>query len=140
MVEELIVYSDGGARGNPGEAGIGVIISKPDDTILYEFKTYIGIKTNNQAEYTALIKAIELAKGYGAKRVKSYLDSELLVKQLSGEYKVRNPNLKPMFQMVRALEKNFEEVTYQHVPRENEKIKIADRLVNEAIDAKVKRQ
>lgn len=137
MVEELLVYSDGGARGNPGDAGIGIVISKPDGSILYEFKRYIGRKTNNQAEYTALIKALEMAEDYGAERVTCFMDSELVVKQLNGEYRVKNPNLKPMFQKVRALERGFERVAYAHVPRENDKIQIADRLVNEAIDGKV---
>jgi ribonuclease HI len=136
MIEELLVYSDGGARGNPGHAGIGVLIAKPDGTQLYEFKSYLGIRTNNQAEYSALIRGLELAKDYGVKRVKSFVDSELLAKQLRGEYRVRNPVLKEMYGRAKALEKSFEEVIYEHVPREDDKIKIADRLVNEAIDSK----
>ncbi len=140
MTLELVVYSDGGARGNPGPAGIGVVIEKFDGTLMNEFKSYIGIKTNNQAEYTALLKALERAAEYGAKRVEAYMDSELLTKQLTGEYRVRNPGLKPLFQRVRELEKNFEKVVYSHVPRENEKIQIADKLVNEAIDEKVKQR
>ncbi|MFQ5800413.1 MAG: ribonuclease HI family protein [Candidatus Hydrothermarchaeales archaeon] len=136
MLEELLIYSDGGSRGNPGDAGIGIVISKTDGTILYEFKRYIGRKTNNQAEYTALIKALEMAKGYGAERVTCFMDSELVVKQLNGEYRVKNPTLKTMFQKVRALERGFEKVAYTYVPRENDKIQIADRLVNEAIDGR----
>ncbi|RMF90148.1 MAG: reverse transcriptase-like protein, partial [Methanobacteriota archaeon] len=119
-------------------AGIGIVISKPEGTVLCEFKSYIGRATNNQAEYTALIKALELAKGYGAKRLTAYLDSELVVRQLNGEYRVRNPGLRRFFQRVREMEQGFEKVLYRHVPRSNEKIKIADRLVNEAIDEKVK--
>jgi ribonuclease HI len=86
LIEELLLYSDGGSRGNPGDAGIGIVISKTDGAILHEYKSYIGRATNNQAEYTALTKALELAKGYGAKRVRCFLDSELVVKQLKGEY------------------------------------------------------
>jgi ribonuclease HI len=137
-LKELILYSDGGARGNPGDAGIGIVIAKPDGTILYEHKEYIGVKTNNQAEYRALIKGLELTRGYGASRASSIVDSELVVKQLKGEYKVRNPKLKHLFQKVRIMEQAFDSVTYQHVSRENDKIQIADRLVNEAIDEKVK--
>lgn len=137
-MNELVVYSDGGARGNPGEAGIGVIISQSNGRVLHEFRGYVGIKTNNQAEYLALIKALELAGDYSARRVKSYLDSELIVRQLKGEYRVRNKILKGFYERVKALERGFERVTYHHVPREDEKIQIADRLVNEAIDAKVK--
>ncbi len=131
---ELFVYSDGGSRGNPGKAGIGIVISKPDGTILYEHKKYIGIKTNNQAEYTALISALRIAGDYGAESVSCFLDSELVVRQLIGEYRVRNKNILPLFAKVRELEKGFKEISYSHVPREDEKIQIADRLVNEAID------
>jgi ribonuclease HI len=137
-VKELKLYSDGGARGNPGDAGLGIVITKSDGTILNENKEYIGVKTNNQAEYRALIKGLEMARYYGARKIKSHLDSELVVKQLKGEYKVRNPELKQLFQKVRALEREFDSVTYTHVPREHDKIQIADRLVNEAIDEKVK--
>ncbi len=137
-MKELKLYSDGGARGNPGDAGLGIVIAKSDGTILYETKEYIGVKTNNQAEYRALIKGLEMARGYGARKVKSHLDSELVVKQLKGEYKVRNLELKLLFQKVRALEREFDSVTYIHIPREHDKIQIADRLVNEAIDEKVK--
>jgi ribonuclease HI len=137
-VEELVLYSDGGARGNPGDAAIGIVIEKPDGTILYHFKKYIGEKTSNQAEYRALIKGLEIAKGYGARRLKSHLDSELVVKQMKGEYRVRNPQLKLLFQKVRALERGFDSVTYTHVSRGHDKIQIADQLVNEALDEKVK--
>jgi len=138
VADELVVYSDGGARGNPGDAGIGIVITRPEGTTLQEFKSYIGRATNNQAEYKALIKALELAMRYGAKRLTACLDSELVVRQLKGEYRVRNPGLRPFFQRVREMEQAFEKVAYRHVPRSNEKIKIADRLVNEAIDEKVK--
>jgi ribonuclease HI len=140
MPEKLDIYSDGGARGNPGEAGIGIVISKPVGRVLHEFKCYIGVKTNNQAEYAAILKALELAKDYGANSLNSYMDSELVVKQLKGEYRVRNPRLKELFLKVKRIERDFEEVNYIHVSRQNEKIQIADRLVNEAIDEKVKKR
>ncbi len=137
-LEEAVLYSDGGARGNPGPAGIGVVISLPSGAVLKEFKAFIGNATNNQAEYNALIKGLELAKALQVENVRCVMDSELLVKQLTGEYRVRNPNLKPLFQRVQALERNFKKVYYCHAPRENTNIKIADRLVNEAIDKEVK--
>ena len=137
-MEEIILYSDGGARGNPGDAGIGLVFTNADGKILGTVKRYIGKATNNQAEYTALIKGLEKAMDYGAERVKAVLDSELVVRQLKGEYKVRNPTLLNLYIQVMALEKGFKQVKYSHVSRENDKIKIADRLVNEAIDEKVK--
>src|SRR3990172_3645730 len=135
-MEEIILYSDGGARGNPGDAGIGLVFTNADGKILGTVKRYIGKATNNQAEYTALIKGLEKAMDYGAERVKAVLDSELVVRQLKGEYKVRNPALLNLYIQVKALERGFRQVEYSHVSRENDKIKIADRLVNEAIDEK----
>ena len=88
-MEEIILYSDGGARGNPGDAGIGLVFTNADGKILGTVKRYIGKATNNQAEYTALIKGLEKAMDYGAERVKAVLDSELVVKRLLGEYKLR---------------------------------------------------
>lgn len=137
MIEDVLIYSDGGARGNPGPSGIGVVVCSDKGSILYEHQEFTGVKTNNQAEYTALIKALEIARDYKAKNVKCYMDSELLVKQLNGEYKVRNPVLRGLFQKARTLEKGFKGITYNHVPRTNEKIQIADRLVNMAIDGRV---
>ncbi len=138
MIEEVVIYSDGGARGNPGPSGIGVVVCNDKGSILYEYREFTGVKTNNQAEYTALIKALEIALTYRAKNVRCYMDSELLVKQLNGEYRVRNPALRGLFQKVRGLESSFKKITYSHVPRANEKIQIADRLVNMAIDGRVK--
>ncbi|GBE17785.1 14.7 kDa ribonuclease H-like protein [archaeon BMS3Abin16] len=133
---ELMIYTDGGARGNPGPAGIGVVITKPKGETLAEHKAFIGRATNNQAEYRALIKGLELAKDYGARKIVSVMDSELVVKQMKGEYRVRNKGLQPLYQKARALEQGFDSVTYRHVKRENDKIQIADRLVNEALDEK----
>ena len=134
MIEELNIYSDGGARGNPGPSGTGVVIETVEGKRLYEKGEFIGVGTNNKAEYTALIKALKLADLYGAKSLNCYLDSELVVKQLKGEYKVKNPALKSLHKQVRTLEEGFSSVEYFHVKREHEKIKIADRLVNQAID------
>ena len=127
------VYIDGASRGNPGLAGIGIVIVQPKlHKKIMQYREFIGIATNNQAEYKALIKALELLRDLGASRAKILSDSQLLVKQLRGEYKVRNPELKKLFDEVKKREKFFESIEYKHIPRE--KNYHADRLANEAID------
>ena len=127
------VYIDGASRGNPGLAGIGIVIVQPKlHKRIMQYREFIGIATNNQAEYKALIKALELLKALGISRAKIFSDSQLLVKQLRGEYKVRNPELKKLFNEVKKREKFFESIEYKHIPRE--KNYHADRLANEAID------
>ena len=125
--KKFIIYTDGGARGNPGPAGIGVFIKD-----VAEYKEYIGKATNNQAEYRAVILALEKAKELGGEELDFYLDSELVVKQIKREYKVKHPNLAPLFLKVWNLSMGFKKVSFTHVRRE--KNKQADRLVNEAID------
>jgi ribonuclease HI len=128
----LTMYSDGGARGNPGPAGSGAVLFDKDDSVFGEVKRYIGTATNNVAEYTAIIIGMELAIDKGCKVLDARMDSELAVKQLNREYKVKNPNLAKLVLKIRDLEGSFDSVTYQHVRRERNKH--ADRLVNEAID------
>ena len=135
MVERLFVYSDGGARGNPGPSAIGIVLVNEKEEIIETHKEYIGIGTNNQAEYKAIIKALQIAKKYSNK-LHCYSDSELMIKQLLGEYKVRQSHLQELFQEVEKQEKNYQEVTYSHVRRENEFIQKADKLVNQALDEK----
>lgn len=136
-MEELVIYTDGGSRGNPGDAGIGAVIYDINkENILKEISQYIGIQTNNVAEYTALLKALEQATQMGARRVKLYLDSELIVKQIKGEYRVKNEGLIPIYNMVSALLKKFDAYEITHVRREFNKL--ADKLVNKAIDEKDK--
>ncbi len=135
MEKRLFVYSDGGARGNPGKAAIGIVILDENEQVIEKYKEKIGIKTNNEAEYLAIIKALELAKKY-AKKAHLHSDSELVVRQLNGEYKINKKELKELFEQVEKAEKEFEEVSYQNVPRENEFIQQADKLVNEALDEK----
>lgn len=133
------MYTDGGARGNPGPAGIGVQILDEQGTLLKEFGEYIGEQTNNVAEYTALIRALEeLLKLYGPKlrdmRVEVRMDSELVVRQMSGVYKVKEPTLKTLFARAAGLKlEHIPNLIFTHVRRE--KNKRADELVNEAIDA-----
>ena len=133
----LKTYSDGGARGNPGPAAIGVVICSTGtrEQVLFEHHDVIGEATNNIAEYCALIAALTLAKALGADEVESYLDSELVVRQLGGVYKVKADHIRQLITEVRQLEGKFKKVTYQHVPREHARLAQADKLVNQALDA-----
>ena len=134
--KNLVIFTDGGARGNPGPAGIGVVFYLEDDhgnkKHLENLQKYIGEHTNNFAEYTALITGLERAAELGYANIKCYLDSELVVKQLNGLYKIREESLKPLASKVLALTNNFKTITFTHVHRE--KNAEADQLVNNAID------
>jgi len=130
----IYTNSDGGARGNPGPGAIGVIV-RNDGDILEKFSAKIGNNiTNNIAEYEALIKALELAFKHTKDEVTCILDSELIVKQLLGEYQVRDPKLLPLFLKVQKLQENFGKITYKHVSRWDNFQQIADELLNEALD------
>ncbi|NQV29431.1 MAG: ribonuclease HI family protein [Candidatus Marinimicrobia bacterium] len=133
--QKLIIYTDGGARGNPGPAGVGVVIYDVNKKVVQELGEYIGEQTNNQAEYKALILGLVRAKTLGAEEVECYLDSELVVKQMQGKYRVKNAKLKPLYSEVTELVKYFKRISYAHVVRE--KNEEADRLVNEAIDGEL---
>ncbi len=132
MAKILTIYTDGGARGNPGPAGIGVAIYDDAKKLVATVKEYIGEATNNQAEYRAVIAALAKAKAIGGTELRFYLDSELVVKQLTGEYKVKDKELGALFVKVWNLKGGFSRVTWRHVFREQNKV--ADALVNEAID------
>jgi ribonuclease HI len=132
---KLIIYTDGGARGNPGPAGIGAIAKNDDNEIVFEISEFIGKTTNNQAEYRALVSAIKKAKQLKTEEVDFFLDSELVVKQLNGEYKVKNKDLMPLFLEISNLRKQFKKITFSHVRREFNKE--ADKLANMAMDAGV---
>lgn len=133
----IIIHSDGGARGNPGPAGIGAALTDTNGTVLAEVSRYIGETTNNQAEYQALTAGLERAQELGASTVHCYLDSQLVVRQLNREYKVKNQELAPWFIKIHNLAVQIGTVTFTHVPREQNKH--ADRLVNQAIDAALQR-
>jgi ribonuclease HI len=130
---KLTLYTDGGSRGNPGAAAIGLVIFHGSENVK-EFKKCIGIGTNNQAEYTAMITALELCFELKGTNIVAFSDSELMIKQLNGEYKVKNEILKKLYAQVKECAAKFETVVFQHVYRENPGIVIADRLVNQALD------
>ncbi len=129
-----MIFSDGGARGNPGPAAIAFVILSDKDQILMTKSRYIGLRTNNQAEYEALIAALESAIELYAEEVICHLDSELVVKQVTGEYSVKNSELKKLWNKVRELNRNFKKVSFISVPRTSIQIQKADALVNEALD------
>ncbi len=131
-MNKVIIYTDGGARGNPGPAGIGAVIYDEKKKVVAEISQYLGVATNNQAEYKALIAAFEKAKEIGALELDCYLDSELVVKQLKREYKVKNKDLAPLFLTIHNLSLNFKQISYTHIPRELNQA--ADKLANEAMD------
>lgn len=132
MNKNIIIFSDGGARGNPGPAGIGAVLYDQEKNKLAEISKYLGETTNNQAEYKALIAGLKKAKELEAKEVKCFLDSELVVKQLNREYKVKHKDLAPLFLEIYNLSQYFSSIEFVHVPRE--KNIEADRLANLAMD------
>ena len=134
MMKKLIIYTDGACRGNPGPAGIGIVICNESGKIVKEHMDFIGNATNNIAEYRALIKALELANDFFVTRIECFSDSELMVRQLNGAYRVKNEKLHELFLLVKEKERLFEEVAYSHLPREKGLIKRADKLANLGID------
>jgi ribonuclease HI len=128
----IVAYIDGGARGTPGPAGYGVRIESDQGELIEEFHGFLGSATNNIAEYNGLLAALRYAHAHGHRRVRIKSDSELLVKQMIGEYRVRNPGLQPLFQQAQTLALAMERVAYEHVRREQNKD--ADRLANIAMD------
>ena len=131
----LSIYTDAGARGNPGPSAIAVLIFQ-EGKPLKQHSEYIGTATNNQAEYRAVIKGLELAKEAGAGEIRVFSDSELVCSQLKGEYKVKNRGLKPLYEKAKSLEKGFQKVSYFSLPRENPRTRLADRLVNRILDSR----
>ncbi|MDI3534406.1 MAG: ribonuclease [Thermosediminibacterales bacterium] len=135
-MDTLVIHTDGASRGNPGDAGIGIVVYNEDKTkIIKELYEYIGKTTNNVAEYTALLKGLKAVEALKPKAIKIFLDSELIVKQINGEYKVRNEGLRPIYEDVKKLLRKFN-YTIEHIPREQNKK--ADELANKGIDEKNK--
>jgi ribonuclease HI len=126
------VNSDGGSRGNPGPGGAGIVVRRPDATVACRGGAFLGTVTNNVAEYEALLWGLRAASVLGADRLRVLADSELIVKQMRGEYRVKNKGLQPLFCEAQALRRRFAEIAFEHVVRaENAD---ADALANEAMD------
>lgn len=129
--DRIDIFIDGAARGNPGESGIGVLI-KEESGREREVKKYLGTRTNNQAEYTALITALESAHGHKSQEIRIFTDSLLLANQMNGIWKVKHPEIKELYTKAKSLIEGFSRVTIRHIPREQNRE--ADRLANLAID------
>lgn len=127
------LHADGGARGNPGPAGIGVVLKDGDGDVIGEIARGIGVATNNVAEYTALIEGLELALEKGVTDLGVYMDSKLVVSQMKGEWKIKNDQLRRLAVRAQSLLRRFDRTTLKHVPRERNAA--ADRLANQGMDA-----
>jgi probable phosphoglycerate mutase len=128
----IVAYIDGGARGNPGPAGYGVRVEQQDGSLVEEFGESIGVATNNVAEYRGLLAALEWARSHGHNQLHVRSDSQLLVQQMLGNYKVKHPGLIPLYGRARVLAHDIGRVTFEHVRREANTH--ADRLANAAMD------
>ena len=130
--KKLTIYTDGGARGNPGPAGVGAVLKDENGETIATVSEFIGEATNNQAEYKAVIAALRKAKQFKASEIQVYLDSELVSEQLNQKYKIKNKELAPLFVQIWNLTIGIDKITYKHIPREQNQE--ADKLVNLAID------
>ncbi len=131
----ILLHIDGGSRGNPGPAGAGVVLSAADDgTVLQQAGVFLGPATNNVAEYRGLIEGLRRAAALGARGVEVRSDSELLVCQMTGRYRVKNAGLQPLFEQARALAEQFDTFTIRHIPREQNVQ--ADAMANRAMNLK----
>ena len=136
MANKAIIYADGGSRNNPGPSALGVVVADDKGKILKEYSRYLGEATNNQAEYEAVIFALQKAKQLKIKNVELRVDSELIGKQLLGKYKIKDADLQPLFIKAWNLRLDFEKVDIKIIPREQNKK--ADKLVNQELDSKNK--
>src|SRR3989339_424084 len=140
-MEKIIIYTDGGSRGNPGPAGIGVVIADGKGKTMKEYSGFLGVKTNNEAEYEAVIFGLQKIKALlGKEKIKNTeiefrLDSQLIARQLNGEYKIEEERLFPLFIKIWNLKMNFGPIKFSEIPRERNKE--ADKLANEAMDGNV---
>lgn len=134
---KLTVYTDGASRGNPGPASFGFVIFGEDGKVLYEEGKYLGINTNNFAEYSAVLEALRYLQTLGdsaAKEIAFFMDSKLVVEQLMGRFKIKSATLRPFVEQINLLNKFFMDVNFTHIPRE--KNKLADALANRALDSR----
>lgn len=130
---KLTIFADGGSRGNPGPAAAGAVVTDESGTVVREFGTFLGVTTNNVAEWTGLISGLEAALELGADQIVIRLDSELVIKQITGVYRVKHPNMIPLHAKAKALLKKFAQVDIKHVPRRQNAA--ADAVVNAVLDA-----
>lgn len=137
VAKEIKLFTDGGSRGNPGPSASGYVLLDMNNDIIQKSGVYLGITTNNQAEYQALKFGLEAAKKVGAREVAVYMDSMLVVNQMKGIFKVKNRDLWPIHQSIAELASQFKRVTYTHVPRELNKL--ADAEVNTTLDAEAQK-
>lgn len=133
MQKHVNIYTDGGSRGNPGPAAIAFLIQSDDGKIQKSYSQFIGIHTNNQAEYKALIQALQFILEK-SEEITFYLDSELVVKQVNGIYSVRNTELRKLWNIVTKLKNSFKKTSFINVPRTNYYIRKADNLLNQELD------
>ena len=131
-MEKVVVYCDGGSRGNPGPSALGVVIKTTKGEIIEEIGEFLGEQTNNYAEYMAVVRAMEYLKNEGKNSAEFYLDSQLVVRQLNGQYKIKSDNIKHLYQKVNELRQGIS-VTFDHVYREHNKE--ADAIVNQVLDS-----
>jgi len=136
MAVKAIIYTDGGSRGNPGPSALGVVVTEESGKVLKEYSHYLGEVTNNQAEYEAVIFALQKAKQLGIKEVELRVDSELIGRQLLGKYKIKDPDLQPLFLKAWNLRLDYDKVDIKIIPREQNKK--ADKLVNRELDSRNK--
>jgi lactoylglutathione lyase len=139
MIQQLRIYSDGGARGNPGPAAIAFVALNEQGELVKSNSRFIGVRTNNQAEYEALLMALQFAIEVGVEEVVCHLDSELVAKHLNGQYSVKNPELQQLWRKVTQLKGCFKKISFVNVPREHPQIQVADELVNETLDQETRR-
>jgi len=132
--KKLHIYTDGGCRGNPGPGAIGIVIFDDKGNIIVEHKECVGETTNNRAEYAAVIRALEIASGLCRNEISCFLDSQLVVKQMSGFFGIKKRELLEFFHILKDRERAFVKVTYNFRKRTNKHIQRADKLVNEALN------
>ncbi len=139
LIDKLQLYSDGGARGNPGPAAIAFVALNAQGEIVKTDSRFIGVRTNNQTEYEALLMALQFAVEVEAEEVICHLDSELVAKQLNGQYAVKDPVLQQLWRKVGQMKGCFRKIGFVNVPREHAQIQVADELVNETLDQQAQR-
>jgi ribonuclease HI len=131
-LKKTVIFADGASRGNPGPAAVGAVIKDEQGRLIASISQRIGKATNNQAEYRAIVAALEEAIRFGARRVDIKMDSELVVKQINGEYRVKKVTLKPLYRQVKRMQGSLGSFTITHIPRwQNSE---ADKLANKALD------